>query len=62
MTELSAGVWLGLVGQNGHTFLHRAVPLCDSDVTEQELLQIYQVRRRYYTVICCCCQWLLTWC
>ena len=44
LSELCAGVWLGLVGQNGETFLHRAVPLCDSEVIEQELYQICQVQ------------------
>lgn len=43
LSELNAGVWLCLVGQNGDSFLHRAVPLCDSEVIEQELYQICQV-------------------
>jgi hypothetical protein len=39
MTEQRAGVWLGLVGQDGSSYLHRAVPLSDPDVIEQELLE-----------------------
>lgn len=48
LSELCAGVWLGLVGQNGETFLHRAVPLCDSEVIERELFQICQVQPQLY--------------
>jgi hypothetical protein len=43
MTEQRAGVWLGLVGQDGSSYLHRAVPLSDPDVIEQELIHICQV-------------------
>lgn len=43
MSEPCSGVWLGLVGQKGEAFLHRAVPLCDSEVIEQELYQVCQV-------------------
>ena len=43
MTEQRAAVWLGLVGQDGSSYLHRAVPLSDPDVIEQELIQICQV-------------------
>jgi len=43
MTEQRAAVWLGLVGQDGSSYLHRAVPLSDPDVIEQELIQLCQV-------------------
>lgn len=46
MTEQRAGVWLGLVGQDGSSYLHRAVPLSDPDVIEQELIQICQMANR----------------
>ncbi|KAA6419959.1 MAG: hypothetical protein FRX49_10149 [Trebouxia sp. A1-2] len=46
MTEQRAGVWLGLVGQDGSSYLHRAVPLSDPDVIEQELIQICQIANR----------------
>lgn len=40
MTELDAGVWLGLVGQDGSCFMHKAHPLSDPDATEKELFEI----------------------
>ncbi len=43
MTEQRSGVWLGLVGQDGSSYLHRATPLSDPEVIEQELIQICQV-------------------
>lgn len=43
MTELRAGVWLGIVGKDGAAFLHRATPLSDPEVIEQELIEICQV-------------------
>ena len=43
MTELRAGVWLGLVSKDGAAFLHRATPLSDPEVIEQELIEICQV-------------------
>ena len=47
MTEQRAGVWLCLVGKDGAAFLHRATPLSDPEVIEQELIQIYQVIRAF---------------
>lgn len=43
MTEQRAGVWLGLVGHDGSAYMHRAVPLSDPEVIEQELIEICQV-------------------
>lgn len=44
MTEWRAGVWLCLVSKDGTAFLHRATPLSDPEVIEDELIQICQVR------------------
>lgn len=43
MTEWRAGVWLCLVSKDGTAFLHRATPLSDPEVIEDELIQICQV-------------------
>lgn len=43
MTEQRSGIWVGLVGHDGSTFLHRVTPLSDPEVTEQELIEICQV-------------------
>ena len=43
MTETRAGVYLCLVGKDGAAFLHRAAPLNDPEVIEQELIEICQV-------------------
>ena len=44
MTEWRAGVWLCLVSKDGAAFLHRATPLSDPEIVEQELFEICQVR------------------
>ena len=44
MTEWRAGVWLCLVSKDGAAFLHRATPLSDPEVIEDELIKICQVR------------------
>ena len=45
MTELDAGVWLGLVGHDGSCFMHKAHPLSDPDAIEKELFEICKVSR-----------------